>query len=88
MTMRTNGRKSDELRPIKMTPNFFSYAEGSVLVEFGNTRVACAATVDPYLPKWLQGSGKGWVTAEYGMLPRSTHTRIRREAAYDSGRSY
>lgn len=85
--MRTNGRKPDELRPVKMTPNFFDYAEGSVLVEFGNTRVACAATVESFLPKWLQGSGRGWVTAEYGMLPRSTHTRIRREAAYDSGRS-
>ncbi len=72
---------------MRITPGFVPYAEGSALVEFGNTRVICAASIDGLVPKWMQGSGRGWVTAEYGMLPRSTHTRIKREAAYDSGRS-
>jgi ribonuclease PH len=85
--MRIDGRSLDQLREIKITPGFTNYAEGSVLVEFGQTRVLCTATVEPTIPKWLQGSGKGWVTAEYGMLPRSTHNRINREKAANSGRT-
>jgi ribonuclease PH len=64
-----------------MTRNYTAYAEGSVLVEFGNTKVLCNATVEENVPRWLKGQGRGWVTAEYGMLPRATHTRNRREAA-------
>lgn len=79
--MRPNDRKADQVRPIKITRNYTAYAEGSVLVEFGNTKVLCNATVEENVPRWLKGQGKGWVTAEYGMLPRSTHLRMRREAA-------
>ncbi|NVD05350.1 ribonuclease PH [Vibrio sp. JPW-9-11-11] len=79
--MRPNDRAADQIRPIKMTRNYTAYAEGSVLVEFGNTKVLCNATVEENVPRWLKGQGKGWVTAEYGMLPRSTHSRMRREAA-------
>ena len=79
--MRPNDRSPQQVRPIKMTRNFTAYAEGSVLVEFGNTKVLCNATVETNVPRWLKGQGKGWVTAEYGMLPRATHTRNRREAA-------
>ena len=79
--MRPNDRKADQVRPIKITRNYTAYAEGSVLVEFGNTKVLCNATVEENVPRWLKGQGKGWVTAEYGMLPRSTHSRMRREAA-------
>ncbi|MEF1308649.1 ribonuclease PH [Vibrio mytili] len=79
--MRPNDRKADQVRPIKMTRNYTAYAEGSVLVEFGNTKVLCNATVEESVPRWLKGQGKGWVTAEYGMLPRATHSRTRREAA-------
>ena len=79
--MRPNDRAVDQIRPIKMTRNYTAYAEGSVLVEFGNTKVLCNATVEENVPRWLKGQGKGWVTAEYGMLPRATHTRNRREAA-------
>ncbi|MDN3608522.1 ribonuclease PH [Vibrio ostreicida] len=79
--MRPNDRKADQIRPIKITRNYTAYAEGSVLVEFGNTKVLCNATVEENVPRWLKGQGKGWVTAEYGMLPRSTHSRMRREAA-------
>ena len=85
--MRFDGRLSDQLRAIKITPNITRYAEGSAMIEMGETRVLCTATVDPGVPKWLQNSGKGWVTAEYGMLPRSTHTRISREKAASSGRT-
>ena len=85
--MRTDGRKQNELRSIRITTDFLSYAEGSVLVEYGDTKIICSATVDPQLPKWLQGSGQGWVTAEYGMLPRSTQSRIRRDKALNSGRT-
>lgn len=85
--MRIDGRSPDQLRDVKLTPDFTKYAEGSVLVQFGNTHVLCTATVEPTIPKWLQGSQKGWVTAEYGMLPRSTHTRVTREKATSSGRS-
>lgn len=79
--MRPNDRAADQVRPIKITRNYTAYAEGSVLVEFGNTKVLCNATVEEGVPRWLKGQGKGWVTAEYGMLPRATHSRTRREAA-------
>ncbi len=74
-------RKADELRKIILEPNISEYAEGSCLVSFGKTKVLCTASVDKYVPPFLKNSGKGWVTAEYGMLPRSTHTRMDREAA-------
>ncbi|MBI4790008.1 MAG: ribonuclease PH [Chloroflexi bacterium] len=77
--MRIDGRRNDELRPVKITPGYIDYAEGSVLVEAGKTRVLCAASVQPGVPRWLDGQGKGWVTAEYAMLPRATHTRAPRE---------
>lgn len=79
--MRPNNRAADQVRPIKITRHYTAYAEGSVLVEFGNTKVLCNATVEDTVPRWLKGQGKGWVTAEYGMLPRATHSRTRREAA-------
>lgn len=85
--MRANARKYHELRKIVLTPNISEYAEGSCLVEFGKTKVLCTASYEAQAPKWLQGTGKGWVTAEYGMLPRSTHTRIKRDKAMDSGRT-
>lgn len=84
---RIDGRLPDQIRPVKITPNFTRYAEGSVLIEMGGTQVLCTASVDAGIPKWLQGSDKGWVTAEYGMLPRSTHTRISRDKAANSGRT-
>jgi ribonuclease PH len=73
--MRPDGRKPDELRAITITPDFNKYAEGSVLVAFGETQVICTASVEEKVPPFLEGKGKGWVTAEYAMLPRSTHTR-------------
>jgi ribonuclease PH len=79
--MRPSGRQADELREMRITRNFTIHAEGSVLVEFGNTRVLCTASVEENVPGFLRGKGQGWVTAEYGMLPRSTHTRTAREAA-------
>ncbi|WP_456296429.1 ribonuclease PH [Vibrio sp. AK197] len=79
--MRPNDREADQVRPIKITRHYTAYAEGSVLVEFGNTKVLCNASVEENVPRWLKGQGKGWVTAEYGMLPRATHTRNRREAS-------
>lgn len=85
--MRSDGRQFNELRKITITPNASEYAEGSVLVEFGKTKVICTASVDENIPKWLQNTGKGWVTAEYGMLPRSTHTRIKRDKSMNSGRT-
>ena len=78
--MRKNGRKSDELRNILITKNYISHPEGSVLVEFGNTKVICNATIENNVPRFLKGKNMGWVTAEYGMLPRSTNERMRREA--------
>jgi ribonuclease PH len=78
--MRPSGRAQDELRAVSITRNFTSHAEGSVLVEFGETRVICNASIEPGVPKFLKGKSQGWVTAEYGMLPRSTNTRMRREA--------
>jgi ribonuclease PH len=79
--VRPSGRKPDELRAVRLEPGFTRHAEGSVLACFGDTRVLCTASVDPRIPPWLKGRGSGWVTAEYGMLPRSTHTRAPREAA-------
>jgi ribonuclease PH len=85
--MRLDNRKLDELRPVKITPEVSRHAEGSVQIDMGFTRVLCTASVDSMVPKWLQGTGQGWVSAEYGMLPRSTHTRISREKAMNSGRT-
>lgn len=79
--MRPSGRKPDELRKINITRHYTCHAEGSVLVEFGNTKVICTASATEGVPRFLKGSGQGWVTAEYGMLPRSTHDRMDREAA-------
>ncbi|ADJ27647.1 ribonuclease PH [Nitrosococcus watsonii] len=79
--MRPSGRAPHELRPIHFTRHYTQYAEGSVLVEFGNTRVICNASVEDRIPRFLKGTGRGWITAEYGMLPRSTHNRMGREAA-------
>ena len=79
--MRPSGRSPDQLRPIRITRQFTRHAEGSVLVEFGDTRVICTASVEERVPPFLKGKGQGWITAEYGMLPRATHTRGDREAA-------
>jgi len=76
---RTDGRAHDELRPVQITPGFLSYAEGSVLIEMGDTRVVCAASLEDRVPPFLRNSGQGWLTAEYAMLPRSTQTRTSRE---------
>src|SRR5712675_2764510 len=78
--LRVDGRSADQMRALKITPDFISTAEGSVLIELGNTRVICTATVDDGVPGFLKGSGKGWVTSEYGMLPRATEERTAREA--------
>jgi len=79
--MRPSQRQPDQLRAVRITRNFTRHAEGSVLIEMGDTRVLCTASVEESLPPFLRGKGQGWVTAEYGMLPRSTHTRSAREAA-------
>ncbi|RAT16396.1 MULTISPECIES: ribonuclease PH [Lonsdalea] len=79
--MRPTGRSAQQIRPLTLTRHYTKHAEGSVLVEFGDTKVLCNATVEEGVPRFLKGQGKGWVTAEYGMLPRSTHTRNAREAA-------
>ncbi len=79
--MRPSQRQADQLRQVRLTCNFTRHAEGSVLIEMGDTRVLCTASVEEHLPPFLRGKGQGWVTAEYGMLPRSTHTRSSREAA-------
>jgi ribonuclease PH len=81
MKARPSGRAPDELRQVRITRRFTRHAEGSVLVEFGDTRVLCTASVEEGVPAFMRNSGRGWVTAEYGMLPRSTHTRSKREAA-------
>lgn len=82
LTMRPSGRNPDQLREIKFTCGFTKHAEGSVLVEFGDTRVLCTASIEQGVPRFLKGKGEGWVTAEYGMLPRSTHERMKREASH------
>lgn len=79
--MRPSGRTAQQIRPVTITRNFTRHAEGSVLIEFGDTKVLCTASVDRSVPRFLKGKGQGWVTAEYGMLPRSTHSRMDREAA-------
>jgi len=79
--MRTDGRQADALREVKITRNYLGYAEGSVLIEFGATKVICSASVEENVPSFLRGKGTGWVTAEYSMLPRATHTRSQRESA-------
>ncbi|WP_448213502.1 ribonuclease PH [Colwellia sp. MEBiC06753] len=79
--MRPSGRTPGQIRPVTITRQFTAHAEGSILIEFGETKVICTATVEEGVPRFLKGQGKGWITAEYGMLPRSTHTRMRREAA-------
>jgi len=79
--MRPSGRRPNQLRTIKITRHYIKHPEGAVLVEFGDTRVLCTATVEDKAARWLKGSGKGWVTAEYGMLPRSTGQRMNREAS-------
>jgi ribonuclease PH len=81
MAMRLDRRRPDELRPTVITPNFVEHAEGSVLIEVGRTRVICTASVEDRVPMFLRNTGKGWVTAEYGMLPRATSTRTTREAS-------
>ena len=81
MTDRPSGRAPNEMRTIKFSRHYTKHAEGSVLVEFGNTKVLCNATVEDRVPSFLKGKGEGWITAEYGMLPRSTNTRMRREAS-------
>ncbi|HZF29628.1 MAG TPA: ribonuclease PH [Gammaproteobacteria bacterium] len=78
---RPSGRRPDELRPVRFTPRFTRHPEGSVLAEFGDTRVLCTASIEPKVPPFLKGKQQGWVTAEYGMLPRATHTRTPREAS-------
>lgn len=82
--MRPSGRTPEQLRDIQFTRNYTKHAEGSVLVEFGDTKVLCNASIEPRVPPWMRDQGKGWITAEYGMLPRSTGSRMRREAS--SGR--
>src|SRR5580700_6125028 len=77
---RANGRAASEARPLRLTPGYVATAEGSVLIEVGHTRVLCNATIEPGVPGWMRNSGRGWVTAEYGMLPRATLTRTPREA--------
>lgn len=84
---RADGRKNDQLRPIKITEDFVSTAEASYLVEVGKTRILCCASLEEDLPRWLKGKNKGWVTAEYNLLPRSTTTRVRRERTGASGRT-
>ncbi|MEM7430377.1 MAG: ribonuclease PH [Pseudomonadota bacterium] len=79
--MRPSGREPDQMREVRFTPDFTKHAEGSVLAEFGDTRVLCTASVEQRVPPWMRGNGTGWVTGEYGMLPRATHTRSSREAA-------
>lgn len=85
--MRLDNRKLNELRTVRIRPEVVRHAEGSVEIEMGLTKVICTASIEPNVPKWLSGSGQGWISAEYGMLPRSTHTRISREKAANSGRT-
>src|SRR5947209_19308612 len=80
MIYRSDNRALDQMRPVNIIPDFISTAEGSVLIEIGNTRVICTASIEESVPSWMRNSGKGWVTGEYGMLPRSTLTRSARES--------
>ena len=79
--MRPSGRNPDQLRELRFTTDFTKHAEGSVLTAFGDTQVLCTASIEDRVPGWMRGKGSGWVTGEYGMLPRATHTRSGREAA-------
>jgi ribonuclease PH len=81
MSVRPSGRRAEELRTLRITRRYTKHAEGSVLIEAGDTTVLCTASVEEGVPAFLKGKGRGWLTAEYGMLPRSTNTRMRREAA-------
>jgi ribonuclease PH len=83
--MRKDGRTLDQLRPVRIERGYLRHAEGSALIEIGETRVICSATLEPGVPRWMMGGRRGWITAEYGMLPRSSHDRIKREA--ERGRS-
>jgi ribonuclease PH len=85
--IRTDGRALDQIRQTKITPHFLPHAEGSALIEVGGTKVICAASVEEKVPMFMRNQGKGWVTAEYSMLPRSTHTRTQREIQRPSGRT-
>ncbi|MBX3022196.1 MAG: ribonuclease PH [Bdellovibrionales bacterium] len=85
--MRLDNRQLNEIRSVSIRPEVIRHAEGSVEISMGHTRVICTASVEPGVPKWLSGTGSGWITAEYGMLPRSTHTRISRDKAMNSGRT-
>ena len=85
--MRHSKRKSDELRNVEIIPGYNPYAEGSCLIKCGNTHVVCTASVQDKVPVWLKGQNKGWITAEYGMLPRSTQVRVPRETSKPSGRT-
>ncbi len=78
--MRTNGRKADELRPVRIIRNYIKHAEGSVLIQLGETKVICTATLEERVPPFLRNKGRGWITAEYSMLPRATKTRTTRES--------
>ena len=88
--MRIDGRENDEMRPVNIVTNYLKYAEGSVLIEVGDTRLICAASVEEKVPQFLKGTGRGWITAEYQMLPRSTENRLLRESytGRPSGRSF
>lgn len=79
--MRIDNRENNQLRPISFVRNFTKHAEGAVLVSYGDTKVLCTASIETQVPRWLKGTGKGWISAEYGMLPRATHERTQREAA-------
>src|SRR6185436_17149302 len=79
--LRVDGRRNDEIRPVKVTRNFIKHAEGSVLIEMGDTKVICTASVEEKVPQFLKDKGQGWVTAEYAMIPRATHERTQREAS-------
>src|SRR6202453_1939201 len=81
MIFRSDNRSPDQLRPVNIVPDFISTAEGSALIEMGNTRVICTASIEETVPPFLRNTGKGWISGEYGMLPRSTLTRTTREAA-------
>jgi len=85
--MRFDGRANDEMRPVVMTPGYLDYPEGSALIEVGRTRIICAATIEERVPAWLRDQGQGWVTAQYGMLPRATHERTPRETRGPRGRT-
>ena len=85
---RRDGRRPEDLRPLRITRNYIRHAEGAVLVEVGDTRVICTASAEDRVPPFLRGAGQGWVTAEYGMLPRATNTRTSREAGRTGGRTH